>query len=153
MSTIAAQYFDGKRAQRHAVTLVLARGRIKIVGRDVDTEFDAGRVRVSTRIASTPRWIFLPGGGACVSGDNDAVDRLVRERPLQRLLHRLEAHARLAAVAVLLVAALFWAIVDYGLPYAAARVAEHIPVEAEEALGREALDGMDRFGLQPSRRR
>jgi len=151
MSTIAAQYFDGKRAQRHAVTLVLARGRIKIVGRDVDTEFDAGRVRVSTRIASTPRWIFLPGGGACVSGDNDAVDRLVRERPLQRLLHRLEAHAPLAAVAVLLVAALFWAIVDYGLPYAAARVAEHIPVEAEEALGREALDGMDRFGLQPSR--
>jgi Zn-dependent protease with chaperone function len=57
----------------------------------------------------------------------------------------------LAAAAVLLVAALFWGIVDYGLPYAAARVAEHIPVEAEDVLGREALAGMDQFGLKPSR--
>ena len=47
--------------------------------------------------------------------------------------------------------ALFWAIVDYGLPYAAARVAEHVPREAEIMLGREALEGMDRFGLAPSR--
>jgi len=150
MSAIAAHYFDGKRALRHAVTLVPAGGRIKIVGRDVDAEFESGRVRVSTRIAATPRWIFLPGGGACVSDDNDAIDRLVRERPMQRVVHRMEARPALAALAVLLVAALFWAIVDYGLPYAAARVAEHIPVEAEDALGREALAGMEQFGLTPS---
>jgi predicted Zn-dependent protease len=150
MSTIAAHYFDGRRAQRHPVTLVPSGGRIKIVGRDVDAEFESTRVRVSTRIAATPRWIFLPGGGACVTDDNDAIDRLVRERPVQRVVHRMEAHPALAALAVLLVAALFWAIVDYALPYAAARVAEHIPVEAEDALGREALAGMDQFGLAPS---
>jgi predicted Zn-dependent protease len=150
MSTIAAHYFDGKRALRHPVTLVPTGGRIKIVGRDVNAEFEPGRVRVSTRIAGTPRWIFLPGGGACASDDNDAIDRLVRERPMQRALHRMEAHPAFAALAVLLVAALFWAIVDYGLPYAAARVAEHIPLEAEAALGREALAGMDQFGLAPS---
>ena len=150
MSTIAAHYFDGKRALRHPVTLVPAGGRIKIVGRDVEAEFESGRVRVSTRIAATPRWIFLPGGGACVSDDNDAIDRLVRERPMQRVVHRMEAHPAFAALAVLLVAALFWAIVDYGLPYAAARVAEHIPVEAEAALGRESLGGMYQFGLAPS---
>jgi predicted Zn-dependent protease len=150
MSPIAAHYFDGKRALRQPVTLVPAGGRIKIVGRDVEAEFESSRVRVSTRIAATPRWIFLPGGGACVSDDNEAIDRLVRERPVQRVVHRLEARPAFAALAVLLVAALFWAIVDYGLPYAAARVAEHIPVEAEDALGREALAGMDQFGLAPS---
>ena len=151
MSTVAAHYFDGRRAQRHPVTLVPAGGRIKIVGREVDVEFEARRVRVSTRIAHTPRWIYLPGGAACVSEDNDAVDRLVRERRVQRAIHRMEAHPAFAAIAVLLVAALFWAIVDYGLPYAAARVAEHVPREAEIMLGREALEGMDRFGLAPSR--
>ena len=151
MSTIAAHYFDGRRAQRHPVTLVLAGGRIKIVGRDVDADFEAHRVRVSTRIAHTPRWIFLPGGGACVSDDNDAIDRVVRERRMQRAIHRLEARPAFAAIAVLLVAALFWAIVDYGLPYAAARVADEVPVEAEIALGSEALEGMDQFGLAPSR--
>lgn len=150
MSPIAAHYFDGKRALRQPVTLVPTGGRIKIVGRDVQAEFESSRVRVSTRIAATPRWIFLPGGGACVSDDNEAIDRLVRERPVQRVVHRLEAHPAFAALAVLLVAALFWAIVDYGLPYAAARVAEHIPVEAEDALGREALAGMEQFGLAPS---
>ena len=61
MSTIAAHYFDGKRALRQPVTLVPTGGRIKIVGRDVDAEFESSRVRVSTRIAATPRWIFLPG--------------------------------------------------------------------------------------------
>lgn len=151
MSTVAAHYFDGRRAQRHPVTLVPAGGRIKIVGREVDAEFEARRVRVSTRIAATPRWIYLPGGAACVSEDNDAVDRLVRERRMQRAIHRMEAHPAFAAIAVLLVAALFWAIVDYGLPYAAARVAEHVPLEAETVLGSEALKGMGRFGLAPSR--
>jgi hypothetical protein len=80
MSPIGAHYFDGKRALRHPVTLVPTGGRIKIVGRDVQAAFESSRVRVSTRIAATPRWIFLPGGGACVSDDNEAIDRLVRER-------------------------------------------------------------------------
>lgn len=151
MSSLAAHYFDGRRAQRHEVTLVLARGKMKIVGRAVDVEFDAQRVRVSTRIASTPRWIYLPGGGACVTGDNDGVDRLVHERGVQRALRRLEASAAMVALAVLAVAALFWAIVDRGLPYAAARVAERIPVQAEASLGREALAGMDEYWLKPSR--
>lgn len=151
MSSLAAHYFDGQRAQRHEVTLVLSGGRAKIVGREVDAEFEAHRVRISTRIASTPRWIYLPGGGACVTDDNDGVDRLVRERPMQRMVHRLEAHAAFAALAVLLVAALFWAIVDRALPFAAARVAEHIPAQAEATLGREALAGMEQFWLQPSK--
>jgi Zn-dependent protease with chaperone function len=151
MSSLRAHYFDGREARRREVTLVLSGGSMKVVGREVDARFDAARVRVSTRIASTPRWIYLPGGGACVTEDNDAVDRLVRERRTQRLLHRLEARAPLAALAVLAVAALFWAIVDRGLPYAAARVAERMPIEAEAALGREALAGMERFWLRPSR--
>jgi predicted Zn-dependent protease len=151
MSAIAAQYFDGRRSQRHPVTLLLAGGHIKIVGRDVDATLEARRVRVTTRIANTPRWIFLPGGAACVSDDNDAIDRLVRERRVQRAIHRMEARPAFAAIAVLAVAALFWAIVDFGLPYAAARVAEHVPVEAETVLGDEALEGMDQFGLAASR--
>lgn len=150
MSPITAHYFDGRRDARHEVTLVPASGRIKIIGRDVDLEYEAHRVRISTRIGSTPRWIYLPGGAGCVTEDNDAVDRVAQERAFQRLLRRFEAHAAFAAVAVILVAALFWAIVDRGLPYAAARIAEHIPVETETVLGREALAGMDRVWLRPS---
>ncbi len=150
MSSLAAHYFDGARALRHDVTLVLSGGKMKVVGRDVDEEFEARRLRISTRVASTPRWIYLPGGGACVTADNDGVDRLVHERKTQRTLHALESRPAFAALAVLLVAALFWAIVDRGLPLAAAKVAEHIPLEAESSLGSEALAGMDQFWLQPS---
>lgn len=150
MSALAAHFFDGRHARRHEVTLVLSGGTMKIVGRDVDQEVEARRVRISTRIAATPRWIYLPGGGACVTADNDGVDRLVRERPMQQVLHRMEAHPAFAALSVLLVAALFWAIVDRALPFAAAKVAEHIPLEAEATLGREALAGMEQFWLKPS---
>ena len=149
MSSLAAHYFDGQHARRHEVTLVLSGGMMKIVGREVDAEFEASRVRISTRIAAAPRWIYLPGGGACVTEDNDGVDRLVRERPAQRVLHRLEAHPAFAV----------WRCAGRGsvlgdrrraLPFAAARVAEHIPAQAEATLGREALAGMDQFWLQPS---
>jgi Zn-dependent protease with chaperone function len=150
MSALAAHFFDGQHARRHEVTLVLSGGMMKIVGRDVDQEVEARRVRISTRIAATPRWIYLPGGGACVTEDNDGVDRLVRERPMQQVLRRMEAHPAFAALSVALVAALFWAIVDRALPFAAAKVAEHIPMEAEATLGREALAGMEQFWLKPS---
>jgi predicted Zn-dependent protease len=150
MSSLVAHFFDGRQARRHEVTLVLSGGMMKIVGRDVDQEHEARRVRISTRIAATPRWIYLPGGGACVTEDNDGVDRLVRERPMQRMLRRMEARPAFAALAVALVAALFWAIVDRALPFAAAKVAVHIPMEAEATLGREALAGMEQFWLRPS---
>src|SRR5207247_11057748 len=94
------------------VGIVVSRGRMKIIGRDLEQEFDARLVRRSLRIANTPRWLYLPGGGACVTSDNAAVDRITREGRYERVLHQWQSRPAYGAVAVALavgMCGLLWA--------------------------------------------
>jgi Zn-dependent protease with chaperone function/TPR repeat protein len=151
MKVLRARYFDGKSSRAHDVTLMSAGGRLKIVGREVSEDVAGREVRRSARIAGTPHWLYFPGGGACVTEDHDALDRMMRESRYERALHRWESRPALAALAVALVVGALWLIVDRGVPAAAEAIAERIPLEAEAALGREALAGMDRYVMKPSK--
>ena len=129
MKPFEADYYDGKTSVRHRVSLLAGGARLKLIGADVSEIFDLRRVRRSLRIANTPRWLYLPGGGACVTQDNEAVDRITRTRGYDRV----RKVARTIA--------------DLG---AADEIARRIPREAETLLGESTLQGMDRFLLQPS---
>jgi Zn-dependent protease with chaperone function len=150
MSVIEAGYFDGKSSVKRPVGIVVSRGKLKIIGRDLEQEFDARLVRRSLRIADTPRWLYLPGGGACVTSDNAAVDRITRERGYERTLHKWESRPAYAALAVALVVGMLWLLVDRGVPVAVEHIAEHIPVEAEATLGRETLRALDERVMRKS---
>ncbi len=150
MTILKADYYDGKTWTRHPVSLVLAGRTMKIIGESVELQADLRRVRRSLRIGDTPRWLYLPGGGACVTDDNGAVDRITRKRRYDRLLQHWEARPALAALAVAIVAICTWLLVTEALPVVADEVASRIPVEAEAVLGRQTLEGMDRVVLRPS---
>lgn len=151
MSIRQALYFDGKLSRRHVVSVVIAGGTLKVIGREVNETFDAKGVRRSLRVANTPRWLYLPGGGACVTADNDAVDRMTRDRRYERMLHLWESRPAYAAIAIALVAGAVWLLVDRVLPRVVDYAAMHIPVETESALGRETLSGLEQHFLQPSK--
>lgn len=151
MSILRAHYFDGRTSAKHEVSLLLAGGAIKVVGREVEAEFDSRKVRRSLRIADTPRWLYLPGGGACVTEDNEAVDRWTRENRYERLLRRWEGSPQYAAFAVLVIALALWLFFDKGLPAAAQAIAMRIPVASETVMGQQALLGLERSVLQPSK--
>jgi predicted Zn-dependent protease/TPR repeat protein len=151
MRPIQADYYDGKTSARQQVSLLVGAGKLKVIGEQVSEMFDLRRVRRSLRIANTPRWLYLPGGGACVTQDNDAVDRITRTRRYDRVLQMWESRPVLAALAVALVALSTWLLIDRALPVAADEIARRIPREAERVLGESTLQGMDRFLLQPSK--
>ena len=151
MNVIAGDYFDGRTSVRHEVTAFISGGKLKIVGRDVNQEVDLRRVRRSLRVADTPRWLYLPGGGALVTADNDAIDRISRKRDYDRLLHRWESRPVYAALALAMVVAGLWLAFDRGVPVAVDHIAERIPVAAEAKLGEQTLVGMDQRLLQPSK--
>ena len=150
MSVLNADYFDGKSSVKHPVTAVLSGRKLKIIGQDVSQVHDLRRVRRSLRIGNTPRWLYLPGGGVCVTSDNDAVDRATRKARYERFLHRWESRPLYALAAVALVVGALWLLMDRGLPAAADQIAQRIPVETEAVLGRETLAGLERFGLRRS---
>ena len=151
MSILKADYFDGKSSVKRPVSVMITGNKLKVVGRDVEAEFDARGVRRSLRIADTPRWLYLPGGGACVTADNDAVDRMTKDRRYEKILHMWESRPVYAVMAIALVAATLWLLMDRVLPAAIEQIAERIPVEAEETLGRETLAGMDKGFMAPSK--
>jgi len=153
MSILQARYFDGRNSLEHEVGVLIGGGKLKLVGRDVSAEFEARKVRVAPRLANTPRWIYLPGGGACVFSDNDAVDGFARERRFPRFLHRLESLPAVAAAAVVLVVLSLWLLIDRGVPPAVKYVAEKIPRGAETTLGEETLAALDDQWLHPSKLR
>jgi len=153
VSVLRADYFDGRNSIKHEVSVLIGGGKVKLVGRDISVEFDARKVRVAPRLADTPRWVYVPGGGACVFADNDAVDAFARERRFPRLLNRLESLPAVAAVAVALVVLSLWLLIDRGLPPAVKYVAEKIPRGAEATLGEETLAALDEHWMQPSKLR
>jgi Zn-dependent protease with chaperone function len=150
VTPVAAVYFDGKNSLKHEVSLLIGGGKVKLVGRDVQLEFSARKVRVAPRLGNTPRWLYLPGGGACVVADNDAVDRFTRERPFTRVLNRLEARPAYAVAAIVLVAGLLWLLIDRGLPPVVEYIAERIPRGAETALGEKTLEALSEEWFRPS---
>lgn len=151
MSVLQAVYFDGKTSRKHPVSVMVAGGRLKVIGHDVNEEFDARGVRRSLRIANTPRWLYLPGGGACVTSDNDAVDHMTRDRRYEVILHRWESRPAYAVLAIAMVVAALWLLIDRVLPVAVEHIAARIPVEAEAALGRETLAGLEKYFLRPTK--
>jgi Zn-dependent protease with chaperone function len=150
MSVLKARYFDGHRSVAHEVSVVLGGGALKVVGRDVDLLFDPRQVRVAPRVANAPRWIYLPGGGACALEDNDALDALAGAGGFAHFLHRLETRPAWAALALAMVVAALWLLIDRGVPAAAEQVALRIPPSTETDLGRHTLASLDRYSMQPS---
>lgn len=151
MSAIQADYFDGRSSAKHPVSIVIVGGRLQLAGHDVRKEYEARAVRIPGRVANTPRWLYLPDGAACVTPDNDAIDRLSPKPWFARVIHRWESRPAYATLAVALVVASLWLLVDQVLPAAVSRLARHIPLEAEAALGRQTLAGMEQYFLKPSR--
>lgn len=151
MSILACTYFDGAHSRPHTASVIVSGRSLQVVGADVAAKADVRRVRISTRVGNTARWLYLPDGSTCAIGDNDAVDRIARSSRLERILHRWESQPALAALALALVVGLVWAIIQYGVPWAAREVAERIPPAAEAKLGTETLAGMDKQFMQPSK--
>ncbi len=151
MIVLQGTFFDGKRSQGHHVSMIASGQTLKIVGRKVNRSYDARRVRRSLRVDATPRWLYLPGGGACVTSDNDAVDRITHTKRYERILQLWEAQPTLAALAIALVAGMLWLLIDQVLPIAVWKISERVPLEAEASLGRDSLKQLDSYLLRSSR--
>ena len=83
MSILACTYFDGAHSRPHAASVIISGRSLQVVGAEVAAKDDVRRVRISTRVGNTPRWLYLPDGSTCAIADNDAVDRIARSSRLE----------------------------------------------------------------------
>ncbi len=156
MTGIDAYYFDGKSSKRTGIKLYLdLPGTIRIIGLNIVSEvsYDLADVRVSPRIGSTPRSIYLPENAKLEVADNTAVDAFLKSSgssSFQGFVHMLERNLIYALASLLITGICAWAFIEYGIPTLAKKAAFALPAETSSALGSDGLRLLDRIFFKPS---
>lgn len=150
--TFTGLYATGETLRIEPVELHVEAGRLYLAGPSRSLDFSLADIRSSDRLGRVPRFLYLPNRGTVETGDHRAVDELVALQDrgqLSWLIHWLEARARVAATATVLVTLIAAAAVYFGLPVLAERAAYAVPASVEQQAGRAALATFNRY-LAPS---
>ena len=144
MTEIPATYFDGRTSQPRAVTLRwhTLDGTLELRGTDAELSYPRREVTIESRLGRGPRFIRFADGGRCEVADNDALDAVIATWAPNRAgtwLHRLETSWTQVVVATVLLVALGWAALHFGLPWAARKVAFLLPAGVTRVLGDQTL--------------
>jgi Zn-dependent protease with chaperone function len=151
MARLAASYFDGKTARRHAATLDFAAGTWVVEGDFGRRTGSAREVDVGEPMGDAPRRLCWADGACCEVEDGAAFAALLAlsgqgDSSVLRMQQRWPwAVAALVGVAAAL-ALLYFSV----LPWAAARIAPAIPPAVTAALSRQVLETLDAHVLKPS---
>src|SRR5206468_12529113 len=101
-------------------------------------------------IPGAPRILRLSGGAQLRTEAASAAALFGGRNRVQTLIERLESRWPYALGALVLLVAFAWWFVARGLPFAAEKIAAHIPARAEAALGAQALSTIEGRICAPS---
>ncbi len=146
MITLEGHYYDGRWP-------IAVPARMEFAGQDalLTANLTSGRyaldtLKVSPRIGKTDRFIALPNGGQFQCADHAFLESLPQVSPSEGPVAWLEERWGVALAGVAIIACILLAGYFFGLPAAAERIADRIPVETEKTLGRQALAWLDEKG-------
>lgn len=148
---ITATYYDGQTARAHPVMLLIHKRIVAISGEGVRRSVRLSKLKISERLEHAPRILRLPEGGYIHSSD-PALDRLLRKNGYREpWVVRWQIRWPLSLLALVSLIAVLISGYQWGLPWAADTLAQHLPASMEKRIGDEQLWLMDDGYLQPSR--
>jgi len=153
ISSCTAAWYDGRTSQRREVTLTSDGRTMKVVGEGLELSYSLSELRIEPGLGSVRRLLRFPDGATAETTADDFVTGLqVRQGTggFFRNVHRWETSLRRALAALVLLIAVAFGFVRYGLPFLAAKAAFALPPASEELLGRETLALLDRLVLKPT---
>lgn len=149
-SVIRGTYFDGKTSGHKTVEVHLGSKTIRILGLEYTLEIPLASVDVSEALGDTHRSILLEDGARIDVPNSPDLDRIAGGHRVFSIVDVLERRWTYAALAVVLVIGVCWAIVTIGVPIAAKHVAAAIPVRLDESIGTNGLKLLDRLYFKPT---
>jgi len=141
--TLHGIYYDGRHPVGAQAELLFTGREAALTAADFSGRYYARRLLVSPRIGRADRFINLPDGGQFQCADHPFLASLPQESRSEGPVAWLEERWGVALAGVAVIAAILLSGYFYGLPAAAEHLAAKIPIETEQALGREALAWMD----------
>jgi Zn-dependent protease with chaperone function len=157
MISINGKWYDGRTsAEIPAVCSVFDSGAVTITH-----ALDGHRIlslprfnlKVSPRLADTPRYLYFQDGEKFETPDNRTVDRIMKKfsgGTWSRRLYHVESHWRFVAFAVVALLIFMWGSVKYGVPFAAREISGRLPNSILNAAADQTLEVLDRTVLSES---
>ncbi|MGZ3158882.1 MAG: M48 family metallopeptidase [Burkholderiaceae bacterium] len=148
---IDAIYFDGQSTKRHPVTLVIHKRVVAIRGTDIRLSMRLSQLAISEKLMHAPRILRIPQGGA-IEVTDPAFDAMLAANRYQEpwVVHwQMKWHLSLLALVSLLAVLLIG--YQWGLPWAAGMVAQHLPTSIEKKIGDQELVMVDKSYFSPSK--
>ncbi|SIQ49477.1 M48 family metallopeptidase [Solilutibacter tolerans] len=109
-------------------------------------------IRISPRLGRTPRTLTLPDGGCIELADSPTLDEWFPRPPsrVEAFADWLERRKYAIAASALITVALIVGFLQYGLPWAALKIAERLPASVERSASNQVVKVLERFHLQPT---
>ena len=148
---VAASYFDGRSTRVRGVHLSVDGQVLRISGEDIERSIPVGEIRIDEQLGRAPRRLRFADDAYCEIRDFDELAVLLealghRDGWVDRLQRRVLA----VTVAVVATIALIGAGYLWGLPLAAAALAERLPQSVGTTIGTQVLRVLDGDVLLPS---
>lgn len=152
LNTLQASYFDGRSTRVRDVQLSVAGGDLVVAGTDVNLRVPFADVSVDERLGRAPRRLRLSDGRFVEVRDLDALETLLSSMGYRDgWVDRMQRHLQFVLFSVVACALLAVAAYKWGLPWAAAKGALHLPPAVGRALSVETLKILDGRILMPSK--
>jgi Zn-dependent protease with chaperone function len=152
VSELTGYFYDGRTAERHAVTVEFSQpGYIVLRELGAVMRFPLSAVETRPQLGGQPAVVELPGQARLEVADADAFFAALKAATGRRQWqHAMESRWTTIVVIALLTLGLGLFLYEQGIPTVAKWTATIMPAEIEEQLGREGLLMMDRNGFEPS---
>ena len=136
----SGDFYNGKRSERHAVTLAIRGEYLQITGKGIELSWPLKEVRISPPLGSMKRSVYLPDGGKCDFDDN-AFAKLAEQRQGKsgffNGVHRWENSLKLAFTALIITITFVLGFIQFGIPVLSEQAAYAIPPSTEITIGQE----------------
>lgn len=148
MNEIPANYFDARNTLPHPVMLSREADDWVIKGERIDLRVQRDQVGLPSAVGRSTRYLRLPKGARCEITEIYALSQLeqltsTKLSRIDEIITRLEAKARLVAVAALVLTTCLVCAFYFSLPRLAARIAGAIPASVEKRISLHAMQVLD----------
>ena len=151
-ATVSANYFDGRSAKAHAITLSLTDGVLSMRGEDISRDDPITTLRVSEPMGAAPRLISFPDGTHCEVRDLTGMAGLLAASHYEdSWVVRLQNRWRWAAASVVVTVATISAGYYWGLPAVSEWIAYQVPDKVLAQMGSGTLNILDRAIFSPTK--
>jgi len=139
VSSVDARYFDGRSSRPVPVRITVVGNHAEIRGDGIELRAPVSKLRISEPLKHAPRLLTLSDASYCEVDDNAAFAQLLSESGHRdSFIVAWQNRWRAVLLAIFALMAVLFAGYRWVLPVAAELMADQVPLQWEERLGREA---------------